>query len=81
MLLAAFFAPQLRSIRGPVGVALALLAVANIAAWYATGARIPLAYLDKSFEAALLGALGAYMLVARRVSAMPVRVTPGRRER
>ena len=81
ILLAAFFAPALRSFRGPVGVALALLAVANIVGWYATGARIPLAYLDKAFEAVLLGSLGAYVLVARRASAMPVRVAPGRRGR
>ena len=76
VLLAAFFLPALRSIRGPIGVALALFAVGNIAAWYATGARVPLAYLDKSFEAALLGALAAYVVVSRRRSAVPVRVTP-----
>lgn len=81
VLLAAFFTPALRAVRGPVGVALALFAIGNIAAWYATGARVSLAYVDKAFEAALLSALGAYVLVARRHSPMPVRVAPARRDR
>lgn len=81
VLLAAFFAPPLRRLRGAVGAALALLAVANIAAWYATGARIPLAYVDKAFEAGLLAALGMYVAVAPQRSRMPVRVAPGPRSR
>lgn len=79
LLLVAFFLPALRPIRGLVGGALALFAIGNIGAWYATGARIPLAYADKSFEAALLAALGAYVFVARRPTPMPVRVAPDNR--
>lgn len=81
LLLLAFFTPALRSVRGVVGLALAIFAVGNIAAWYATGARVPLAYLDKSLEAALLAALAAYVVAARRYSPMPVRVTPAPRTR
>ena len=76
MLLAAFFTPKLRSVRGLVGVALALFAIGNIVGWYLNGARIPLAYTAKAIEAALLAALAAYVVVARRRAAVPVRLAP-----
>ena len=79
VLLVAFFLPPLRRIRGLVGALLAMFAVGNIAAWYVAGARIPLAYADKAFEAALVAVLVGYVLLARRPAPMPVRVTPTRR--
>ena len=72
LLLAAFVMPALRGLRGVVGALLAVFAIGNIVAWYATGARIPLAYLDKSVEAALLAVLMASAVVSRR--AVPVLV-------
>ena len=79
LLLTAFFLPALRRVRGLVGGTLAVFALGNIAAWYVQGARIPLAYADKAFEAALLAVLLGYALLARRPEPMPVRVTPTRR--
>jgi hypothetical protein len=76
LLLAAFFMPRLRSVRGVVGAALALFALGNMVAWYFIGARVPLAYADKLVEAGLVLALTVYLVQLRRRGTSPVRLSP-----